>query len=591
MNKLFISLLILLSTTGLVRSQTPDNKTLLSLDSLIFLKSLGQLDKKTLNLISVAHQPFNKAYQLSTFNNTNRKSIYLECQIKDHIEKGDIMLLSFYTRSVNSIKETGESFIELSLNRTINGKYEWPPLLARGLSFGKAWVLTQIPFTAAMSVMGGDLSLVIKPGDFPQEMEIGGLSLINYKKSVKMANLPKSIVHYDGDAPDAKWRKAAEERIEKYRKGNLSLHIVDKYGKPVPGVKVSVNMKKSAFAFGTAVNSSLLLDTVNNNSKIYRDTLFKYFNKIVFENEVKSRNWRRSDHNKTIQSVRWLKSHQINVRGHVMVWPSWQNSPHLLPYKNDTAGLRKAIMADIIDETRVLKGQFDEWDVVNEPFAHNVFLNLLGRHAMVDWFDAARRLAPGVKLFLNDYTMFHGEGPGSASEKFYENIKYLKDQHATIDAIGEQGHIGGTPPGIEYIIGRLNHFSQLGLPIQISEFDITSDDDEFKARYLRDFMTAIFSHPATIGIVQWGFWEGSHWIPAAAMWDKNWKLREHGRVYTKLVTRTWRTNERGVTDKDGNYSLRAFNGDYVITIEKSHKKQVLNTRITVKGQKLAVSLK
>jgi len=36
-------------------------------------------------------------------------------------------------------------------------------------------------------------------------------------------------------------------------------------------------------------------------------------------------------------------------------------------------------------------------------------------------------------------------------------------------------------------------------------------------------MTAVFSHPSTTGIVQWGFWGKAHWIPAGALWDKNWK--------------------------------------------------------------------
>lgn len=123
---------------------------------------------------------------------------------------------------------------------------------------------------------------------------------------------------------------------------------------------------------------------------------------------------------------------------------------------------------------------------------------------MVDWFRAARVGAPGVTLFLNDYTMFQGEGPNSPSGKFFENAKFLKESGAPIDAIGEQGHIGGTPPGIEYILSWLDRFAKLGLPIQISEFDITSDDDDFKARYLHDFMTALYIHPATIGLIQWG---------------------------------------------------------------------------------------
>ena len=364
--------------------------------------------------------------------------------------------------------------------------------------------------------------------------------------------------------------------------------MIDQKGNPIAGVNVTVKMRSPAFAWGTATNSKLILDSLNPTAKIYRDTLLRYFNKIVFENEVKSKNWDKSDHSQTIQANNWLKQHKIPSRGHVMVWPSWQNSPHLLPFKNDTAALRAAIMKNIIDETTVLKGQFTEWDVVNEPYAHDVFLNLFGRQIMVDWFRAAKEKAPDVKLFLNDYTMFHGENAGS--ESFYRTVKFLQDNGAPIDAIGEQGHIGGTPPAIEYVLSRLNHFAELGLPIQISEFDITSDDDDFKARYMYDFMTAIYSHPAVFGMMQWGFWAGSHWIPAGALWDITWKIRPEGKVFTELVSKTWSTNEKGITAKDGSYQTRGFNGEYDVVVKRGNTRVVQQAALGVNGLTLVFKL-
>lgn len=79
---------------------------------------------------------------------------------------------------------------------------------------------------------------------------------------------------------------------------------------------------------------------------------------------MKSKNWYKTDHTLTIKANNWFKQHNIPAHGHVMVWPSWQNSPHLVSLKNDTAALRAAIMKNIVDETSVMKGQFTEWDVV-----------------------------------------------------------------------------------------------------------------------------------------------------------------------------------------------------------------------------------
>ncbi|MBC7887864.1 MAG: endo-1,4-beta-xylanase [Ferruginibacter sp.] len=567
----------------------PANAQELKGDSLLpGIAGLFATNGTSISLADVSGQPFKKAYQVSTLNYTGNDGFSLNYKIDAAVQKGDVLLLSFYTRSLQSKKETGESFIEIFLNRIIDGKYTWPPLFERGMSFGSNWVLTQIPFVAARDVQKGELNFVIKAGRFQQVFELGAISLLNYKQSAKLADLPRSVVHYDGDAADAAWRKPAEDRIEKYRKGDLTIKVMDKNGKPAPGATVTVRLKKIAYAWGTATNSTILLDKVNPAFKIYRDTLLKYFNKVVFENEMKSKNWAKSDHDQTKRAVNWLKANNMDIRGHVMVWPGWQNSPHLVQYKNDTAALRAVILKIIDDQTTVMKHQFTEWDVVNEPFTnHNVMDSLGGKKLMLDWFHAARKNTPGVKLFLNDFTMFHTQGDGS--QNFYDNIKYLKDNGAPIEAIGEQAHIGGTPPGIGFLIEKLDRFAKFGLPIQITEFDITSDDDDFKSRYIKDFLTAMFSHPSTIGVVQWGFWEGSHWIPAAALWDNNWNTRPEGKVYTELVSNTWNTNVTGQTAKNGTYKIRGFNGDYEIVVKKGNNEVIKQAVLGNDGKTLVVN--
>jgi len=371
--------------------------------------------------------------------------------------------------------------------------------------------------------------------------------------------------------------------------------VVDAKGKPVKDVAVSINMKRNAFHWGTAATSDRILDSIKPENKMYRDTLVKYFNQVVFENEMKWGPWLNQAPgmrgNRTKEAIKWLNKRGITSRGHVMVWPSWENSPRFLyQFMNDPARLKDTISNHIAEQTSIMKGQFSEWDVINEPYAHNDFLKMLGREAMIRWFEEANAGNSGAKLFLNDYTMFMGEGEGSASQAFYDNVKFLKDNGAPIDAIGEQGHIGGTPPAIAHVIERLDYFSKLGLPIQISEFDINSNDDDLKARYTRDFITAIYSHPATIGFVQWGFWEDQHWFPVAAMWNKDWTIRENGKVYSELVSKTFWTNFNGKTADNGISKTRGFTGDYEITV--SYKGKTIKRTYTLdnKGGVLNVEL-
>jgi len=110
------------------------------------------------------------------------------------------------------------------------------------------------------------------------------------------------------------------------------------------------------------------------------------------------------------------------------------------------------------------------------------------------------------------------------------------------------------------VLAKLDQFATLDLPIQITEFDIDTADRELQVAYTRDFLTTVFSHPAITGVICWGFWEGSHWKPRAAFWDREWNLRPNGRVWLDLFEREWTTDETVTTDATGRCTVRAFKG-------------------------------
>jgi GH35 family endo-1,4-beta-xylanase len=177
-------------------------------------------------------------------------------------------------------------------------------------------------------------------------------------------------------------------------------------------------------------------------------------------------------------------------------------------------------------------------------------------------------------LFYNDYIMFAGEGAGSPSQYFHDTIRFLVDGGAPIGGIGEQGHFGGSPPAPEKVLAAFDRFAGFGLPIQISEFDIDTSDQELQVAYMRDFLTACFSHPALTGVMSWGFWEGRHWKPRAAMWDKAWNVRPHGKVWLDLVTREWWTDTGAMTDDRGRCVVRAFRGRHEVSAGKGAARAV-----------------
>jgi GH35 family endo-1,4-beta-xylanase len=511
------------------------------------------------------------------------------------IKKGDTLSAEFTARRIKSRQETGEALIAVIVEGSAKPHTK---SLERDLSVGPEWTRIRIPFRADRDAAAGEMQLSLRAGYPPQTLEIGGVKLLNYGPDVEPQDLPQTDFSYEGHEPDAPWRQEAAERIDRIRKADLRIAVTDNEGRPVPGAKVAVRMQRHEFGFGTAIRSDWIVGGDSPNHERYRETLKKYFNKAVFEDDIKWHNWidrspngkKRREH--VLAALDWLEAQDITPRGHVMVWPSWPRVPDFLrDLGDDRPKLRQAILDHIADQTSVLGRRLAEWDVINESYAHNDVMNVLGRGAMVEWFQAAHKGAPDVKLFYNDYVMFDGEGPGSPSQYFYDTIKYFQENGAPIGGIGEQGHFGGSPPPPTRVLKVLDRFGELGLPIQITEFDIDTSDLATQVAYTRDFLTAVFSHPAVSGVMCWGFWEGRHWKPRAAFWTKDWQLRPNGEVWVELTTKKWWTNVDLETTGDGTAGVRGFRGDYEVTVTSPDGKSTTkDVTLAEDGAKLGFKL-
>lgn len=545
--------------------------------------------------VSVAGQPFGRARQIATLKQPPYPwNITLSVPTFAAIHKGDVLLASVVARRIASRQETGEALLEMIVEQNAEEHHK---LLEHATSVGPEWTPIRAPLVADADYPPGTAQVSLRFGYQPQTIEVAAISLSNFGVSVAVKDLPRTTGHYAGWEADAPWRKAAAERIDQIRKGNLLVEVIDSEGRPLKGAKVSVRMQRHAFAFGSAVQAHRIAAPANADDERYRQMIEKYFNKVVFENDLKWYRWGTNstegwEHRReTLAAIDWLRARNIAIRGHVMVWPSWENTPRFLrDLADEPAKLRQAIDDHIADQTAVMRGKLAEWDVVNESYAHNDILKVLGREEMARWFKLAHQGDPVVQLFYNDYIMFAGSGAGSPSQYFLDTLAFLKEQGAPIGGIGEQGHFGGSPPSPEKVLATFDRFAKLRLPIQISEFDIDTSDEELQVAYSRDFMTACFSHPAVTGVMTWGFWETAHWRPRAAFWNKDWTLRPHGQVWLDLVRKEWWTNTEGKTAMDGRFSTRGFCGDYEIAVQEADRTVTQRVQLTNAGAKLRVRL-
>jgi len=469
------------------------------------------------------------------------------------------------------------------------GMFTQPALNAPALA-GAAWKKVQFPFALTRAYNKGEAEVFFTLGLREQTVEIGGIELVNYESSKKVADLPFTKLGYAGSESGAAWRKAAEARIEKIRKGDLTVVVKDKSGKPVRGAEVAVRMRKHAFLFGTAVSGAAFSSgrMSAENLAQYKQEIVQLFNFAVMENENKWPQWANVDSRPaTLATLDWLHASGLQVRGHNLVWPSWNNTnvKAVQDARGDAAALAKVILDHIAETTTDLRGRFVDWDVINETFTNHDFMDILGRHAMVDWFKAARAGDPNVKLYINDFNILEGEDKAHQDD-YAATIQYLIDQGAPIDGIGLQSHFSARVTPMDELMKRLDRFAAFGRELEITEFDIDSSDEATQADYTRDFLTATFSHPSVKAFVMWGFWEGSHWRPRGAMMRRDWSLKPNGEVYKDLVFKRWWTNADGKTGAQGTFATRGFQGEYEIEVKSGGKSKTVRATLPKEGTRV-----
>jgi len=545
-------------------------------------------------VVSVSGQPFRQALRLRTLAMTNTPyDVQLHAVSAAPIHIGDVLFAKFYLRSPEAKAETGTGSTELVIEQ---GGPEYRKLVQIGASAGSDWREFFIRFVATKDNIGGrdipvgKANILFRLGYGPQAIEIGGVRILNFGNKVRLEDLPRSNISYPGCESDAPWRKAAEERIEKIRKAGLTVFVRDSGGRPVSGATISVNMLRHAFGFGSAVSAERILSQTSDGEK-YRATILKYFNKVVMENDLKWNGWE-ENRQRAIDGVKWLRDHDIAVRGHNLVWPSWSYLPKDLQLlKNNPVALRKRIDDHILDEVTAMKGQCVEWDVINELYANHDLTDVLGKEAIVEWFRLAHQADPAAKLYINDYnTVESGRQNNAHTDAYEETIRYLLDHGTPLSGIGIQSHFGWNLPAPAAVLKGLDRFAALGSELEITEHDIDVTDEKLQADYTRDYMTLAFSHPAVTGFLSWGFWEGAHWRPEGAYFRKDWSIKPAGQVWIDLVMNKWWTRVSGKTDARGAYDTRGFLGDYEITITLNGKSKVVRTTLNKDGAAVQVVL-
>ncbi len=408
------------------------------------------------------------------------------------------------------------------------------------------------------------------------------------------------VISQDVKQTEERMMKQAEDNIEKYRKGDVSIQFKTRDGKLLRDLDVNITQKTHDFLFGC-----IIFDLIRGENT-YRPDRFKEMYKKIFNLAVFPFYWPGYESRQgftqweaMLPVIDWCKMNGITTKGHPLVWATKSGIPRWLGEYNvkETEELLKTRVLNI---TAGFRDKIELWDVVNEPIHVRTWKHKIQNFndendwdvsdsipLIADYVENALRWAhkgnPEATLLINEYKTLADKN----SRKSYELLlKELKKRNAPLAGIGIQAH----EPRQEWfspeeVWKTFDLYWGMGFPIHITEFHPQSSGvpitgswrtgswtPEAQVEFTEQFVKLCFGHPGVVSINWWGFSDRNIWLPGGGLVDEEYRPKPVYLMLDKLINQTWKTNLASTTDKNGNISFRGFFGSYEISLKTSDGK-------------------
>lgn len=179
--------------------------------------------------------------------------------------------------------------------------------------------------------------------------------------------------------------------------------------------------------------------------------------------------------------VNYAFEHQLEVRGHTLVWHNqtgeWMFKDGNNHVTKETLFARmKTHIATVMARYPLIKS----WDVLNEAIAdednrflrESMYSRIAGESYIEHAFKCAHEANHNANLFYNDYN----ESDPKKRDKIVRLLKGLLEKGIPVHGIGMQGHWNLYGPSIEEVQAAIEAYASLGLRIEVTELDLSLFD-------------------------------------------------------------------------------------------------------------------
>ncbi|XP_074278916.1 endo-1,4-beta-xylanase 5-like [Silene latifolia] len=354
------------------------------------------------------------------------------------------------------------------------------------------------------------------------------------------------------------WRSHQEQSIQKVRKSNMRLQVVDQNGRPIPNANITIQQNRLRFPLGASINQNIVRNTA------YQNWFTQRFTVTTFENEMKwyttENTQGREDYSAADSMLAFTSQHRISVRGHNIFWDDPQYQPwwvkNLSPQSLGPATDKR--LNSVVSRYR---GRVIAWDVNNENLHFNFYESKLGGGITNKFFQRTRQLDRRAMLFMNDYnTIEDGRDSTSSPSKYIAKLRQLQASLGanSVIGIGLEGHFHTV--NIAYVRSALDTLAATRMPIWITELDVQAGPSQ--AAYFEQILREVHAHPGIQGIVIWGPWSQNGQCYQMCLVDPSFRNLAPGNVLDKLIHEWGGATAQATTNDNGYIDVSLFHGDY-----------------------------
>ncbi len=312
----------------------------------------------------------------------------------------------------------------------------------------------------------------------------------------------------------------AEKDINKYRKGDVILTVVDSNGQPRPGLRVEYAQTEHSFLFGVYCHSTP--------QKVWLLMKEAGINYLTVELPWSSVEPSPGVYQLGTSRTGPLQDFNLAGIGYELIFLSktWSRVPDYI-VRSTSEEFRNAVYPHIYRVVSAYKQDIKMWNVFNEPMWQ--YSNILGLtekqtiEVIREGTRAVHDAGPQGRVLINNYNVA-GEG-GSQSMNPYDFLRDVIGAGVDFDIIGLECYynaytrdgLGPHPRRTLASIAELiDKYSALGKKIQITELSVPSSSvgdmkgywgelwsQELQAEYLKTAYTLFFSKLQVEGITWW----------------------------------------------------------------------------------------